>query len=262
MSPHLVLVIYIAAVGLVLGSYLNVVIYRLPRGLSTIFPRSRCPRCRFPIRSYDNIPVLSYLFLRGRCRSCGLRIPWKYPAVEALNASMFLAVFFRFGVSWEALIGAGFCSLMLVLAMIDLEHYILPDILTLPGIALGLVLQPWIPRVSFAEALIGVLLGGGLLYAVAWAWYLIKGVWGMGMGDVKMLAMIGAFLGWKGAVITLFLSSLVGSIVGALLMVTGRMHLQSKLPFGFFLGFAAAGALLYGPGLVSRYLGIAAELLG
>ena len=262
MSPQVVLLIYIGAVGLILGSYLNVVIYRLPRRLSTVFPRSRCPRCRTPIKAYDNIPVLSYLILRGRCRSCGLRIPWKYPVIEALNGAMFVAVYLRFGVSWEGVIAEGFCSLMLVLAMIDLEHYILPDVLTLPGIAIGLLLQPLIPQVSWVEAAIGVLLGGGLLYAVAWGWYLVKGICGMGMGDVKMLAMIGAFLGWKGVVITLFLSSLVGSIVGAVLMLSGQMRLQSKLPFGFFLGFAAVGTLLYGPALVSRYLGVAAELLG
>lgn len=246
---------YVAAVGLIVGSYLNVVIYRLPRRLSTTLPRSRCPRCRAPIRPLDNIPVLSFLLLGGRCRHCGLAIPWRYPAIELLTAVCFVASLERFGPTAEAIGAAGFCSLMIVLGMIDLEHFILPDVITLPGIVLGLAVQPWLGWASLRDAAIGAGLGALVLYAVAWGWYWWKGVWGMGLGDVKMLAMVGAFLGWKGVVVTLFLSSLAGSLVGVALIATGRLQMQSRLPFGVFLALAAVAALFAGQALIDLYLG-------
>jgi len=252
--------LYFAALGLLVGSYLNVVIYRLPRRISTVLPRSRCPRCLFPIRPWDNIPLLSYLVLRGRCRHCGMVIPWRYPAIEAMTGVCFALCYHRFGgVTLEALVAAGFCAVMVVLAMIDMEHYVLPDVLTLPGIVLGLVLQPWLSWTTPRAALLGALAGAGILYAVAWGWYFFRGVWGMGMGDVKMLAMIGAFLGWSGVLVTLFLSSLGGSLVGGALLLKGRMRMQSKLPFGAFLGFAAIGVLFFGRQLLAGYLGVTAD---
>lgn len=260
MTIHTLLALYFAALGLLVGSYLNVVIYRLPRRISTVLPRSRCPRCLFPIRPWDNIPLVSYLLLRGRCRHCGMRIALRYPLIEALTGVCFLMCYLRFGITFEGLVAAGFCASMVVLAMIDLEHYLLPDVVTLPGIVLGLALQPWLSWTTPRAALLGALLGAGLLYAVAWGWYLIRGVWGMGMGDVKMLAMIGAFLGWGGVLVTLFLSSLGGSLVGGALLLQGRLKMQSKLPFGVFLGFAALGVLFFGRQLLTEYLGVTAEL--
>lgn len=248
--------------GLVIGSFLNVVIYRLPRGLSTIFPRSRCPRCRVAIRPLDNIPVFSFLFLGGRCRRCGLGISWRYPAIELLTGLLFLLCLNRFLFTPHGLIAAFFCCLMVVLAMIDFDHYILPDVITLPGIAIGLMLQPWIPWVSTRDALWGAALGAGVLFALVWGWYLWKGVWGMGLGDVKMLAMVGAFLGWQGALITLFLASLAGSLVGGLLILVRRMDMQSKLPFGVFLAIAALYALFFGASTLDLYWGAAAQLFG
>lgn len=262
MSVHILLSLYFAALGLILGSYLNVVIYRLPRRLSTVMPRSRCPRCRAAIPPWDNIPLLSYLWLRGKCRRCGFAIPWRYPAIEVATGAGFVVVYQVFGWTTDSVVAAFFLAAMIVLAMIDLEHYILPDVITLPGIVLGLALQPWIHWTSLQDALIGAILGAGVLYGVAWIWFVWKGVWGMGLGDVKMLAMVGAFLGWKGVVMTLFLASVTGSLVGALLIVLGRLQLQSKLPFGVFLAAAAVMALFYGQRLLDGYMQMTAAILG
>lgn len=248
--------------GMIIGSFLNVVIYRLPRGLSTVFPRSRCPRCRVAIPPWDNIPVFSFLFLGGRCRRCGLRISWRYPAIEVLTGLLFMLCLNRFLFTQTGLIAALFCCLMVVLAMIDYDHYILPDVITLPGIVLGLLLQPWIPWVDFRDALWGVALGAGGLFALVWIWYLWKGVWGMGLGDVKMLAMVGAFLGWQGVLVTIFLASLAGSLVGGVLILLRRMDMQSKLPFGVFLSIAALYALFFGTSTFELYWDTADRVFG
>lgn len=261
-SPDLILTLYFAALGLILGSYLNVVIFRLPRRVSTVMPRSRCPRCRAVIAPWDNIPLLSYLLLRGRCRRCAMVIPWRYPAVEAFTGLGFVAIYKVFGLTTDSAVAALFLASMIVLAMIDFDHYILPDVITLPGIVVGLALQPWIHWTDLRSAIIGALLGGGVLFAVAWGWYLWKGVWGMGLGDVKMLAMVGAFLGWKGVLVTLFLASVTGSVVGALLIVLGRLRLQSKLPFGVFLSMGAILALFFGNDLLQGYVRMTASMLG
>ena len=258
----MLLTLYIGVLGLIVGSFLNVVVHRLPRGISVVFPRSRCPRCLFPIRPWQNIPVLGYLMLRGRCAQCGVRIHWRYPLLEVVTGVLFVLSWRLYGPSTGAAIAALFCALMVVLAMIDLEHFILPDVLTLPGIVLGLALQPWIPWTSLWSAIFGALAGAGVLYGVAWAWYFLRGVWGMGMGDVKMLAMVGAFLGIEGVLVTLLLGSLGGSLVGGLLLLTGRLRLQSKLPFGFFLGFAAVAALFWGETFLTNYTDFVRQVIG
>lgn len=240
--------------GLLVGSYLNVVIFRLPRRISTVLPRSRCPRCRSAIQPWDNVPLLSYLLLLGRCRQCGNRISWRYPLVEALTATCFLLCQRRFDTLADVLVAGAFCAAMIVLAMIDLEHYLLPDAITLPGILAGLILQFQVSWSTPRDAVLGVILGAGVLAAMTWGWYWWKGVHGLGFGDVKMLAMIGAFLGWQGVVTTLLLASLAGSIVGLGLMLRGRMGLKSKLPFGVFLAMAAVVTLLYGRELVAAYM--------
>ena len=245
--------VYVVLLGLVFGSYLNVLIHRLPRKISTVLPRSRCPRCRAAIKPWDNVPVLSYLLLRGRCRHCGAEISWRYPLVEAMAAGCFLLSYRRFEIA-DSLVAAGFCAAMIVLAMIDLEHYILPDVITKPGIVAGLICQLWVSFTTPVSAVLGVLLGAGVLAAVSWGWYWLKGFHGMGFGDVKMLAMIGAFLGWQGVVTTLLVASLTGSLVGASLMISGRMGLRSKLPFGVFLALAAVVSLFYGAELIGAYL--------
>ncbi|MEM1245439.1 MAG: prepilin peptidase [Acidobacteriota bacterium] len=255
-SPQLfwIAMAYAIVVGLVVGSYLNVVVYRLPRGMSTVRPRSRCPGGGEPVLARDNIPVLSYLLLKGRCRQCGLGISARYPAVEALTGVLFGACFLTFGFTLATPIAMLFVFLMLSLALIDAEHFILPDRLTYPGMVLGLLLSFWSPLVTPLGSLFGIVLGAGSLLLLIGVWYLIRRQMGMGLGDPKMLAAIGSFLGVGGVVVTLFLSSILGSIVGAALLARGSGDLQSKLPFGVFLAVASLIALFVGPQLVSSYL--------
>lgn len=265
----LLLAAYAALLGLVVGSYLNVVIHRLPRGISTVLPRSRCPACGAAIRARDNLPVLSWLLLGGRCRDCKAPIAGRYPLIEATTAALFVASLLRFGVTPAALAGALFCSLMIALAAIDVEHYILPDRLTLPGIALGAALQPWtgwagpvgpaglpVPAALVLGGVVGALVGGGLLLALYGAWWLLRREEGMGLGDVKMLAMIGAFLGWKGVLVTVFAASLAGAATGLSLIAVGRSGLKTKLPFGAFLALGGLLALFAGRAIVDAYAGL------
>lgn len=253
MSFQLLILLYAAALGLVVGSYLNVVIYRLPRRISTVLPRSRCPGCGAAIRIRDNIPLLSFVGLRGRCRRCGMRISWRYPAVELATGLGFVLSFQHFGPGVPALVGALFICSMIVLAAIDVEHYWLPDRITLPGIAAGLLLQPWIPGVTLGSALSGAALGGGLLLAVTAVWYLLRGEEGMGLGDAKMLTMIGAFLGWKAMLVALFVAFFAGALVGVAMMARGGGP-KTRLPFGAFLAGAAIAALFFGRPVAQAYL--------
>jgi leader peptidase (prepilin peptidase)/N-methyltransferase len=248
------LALYALVLGLVVGSYLNVVIHRVPRGVSTVLPVSRCPACDTRIRARDNVPLLSYLLLRGRCRNCGAPIAWRYPMVEAATGVLFVACLLRFGPTWSALVAALFGCCMIALALIDLEHYILPDRITIPGIALGLLAQPLVGWAGLRSALIGAAVGAGVILGMNLVWQALRGVQGFGLGDVKMLAMIGAFLGLSGVLVTLFLAALLGSITGLALMARGRIRLQSRLPFGFFLSIGALAALFWGRGLIEWYL--------
>jgi leader peptidase (prepilin peptidase)/N-methyltransferase len=254
--PRALLDVYAALLGLIAGSYLNVVIHRLPRGQSTVLPRSACPACGAPIAARDNLPLISFLLLRGRCRACRAPIGWRYPLVEAATAGLWVACAERYGLSLAAAAAALFCCLMVALALIDLEHFILPDLLTLPGIAAGLALQPWLPWGGLWPAVAGALLGAAVLLALWGGWYLLRGEEGMGLGDVKMLAMIGAFLGWKGTLVTLFFASLTGAVTGLALIVRGGAGLRSKLPFGFFLAIGGLIALFSGREIAAWYGGL------
>ena len=261
MSLELLLSVYAALLGLIVGSYLNVVIYRLPLGISTVLPRSRCPACGAAIRARDNVPVVSFLLLRGRCQACGARISRRYPLIEGAAGLLFLGSFLRFGVSWEAVAGALFCALMVVLALIDLDHMILPDVLTWPGIAVGILLQPLLswarlgdgPWRALAGGALGAAVGAGILLAVWAGWYLLRHEEGMGLGDVKMLAAIGAFLGWQGVLVSLFFGALSGAVVGLALMAWRGGDLKSKLPFGTFLAMGGLIALFAGERIVAAY---------
>ncbi|MBZ0113730.1 MAG: A24 family peptidase [Thermoanaerobaculia bacterium] len=253
MSLQLLVDLYLAVSGLLIGSYLNVVIHRLPREQSTVLPRSRCPHCGGVIRAYDNIPLISYLILRGHCRHCRAAISWRYPLIEGLTAICFVLSFEVFGVSWKTPMAILFCCLLIALAGIDAEHYILPDRITLPGAVVGLAIAFVAPWITWQQSALGILLGGGLLWAVAELWVRLRKVEGLGLGDVKMLAMVGAFLGWEGVVVTLFLGSLTGSLVGVTLMLRHRMNLSSRLPFGVFLSLGALIALFAGPWLLGSY---------
>lgn len=253
---QLLVALYIAVFGLIVGSYLNVVVYRLPLGLSTVRPRSRCPGCGSLIRARDNVPVLSFLVLRGRCRTCGTPISWRYPLVEATTGALFVGCLLRFGLSPQALVAVVFGCLMLVLGLIDYDHMILPDQLTLPGIAVGLATQLAAPLAGLLPAVIGAVLGAGILLAVWALWWAIRREEGMGLGDVKMLALVGAFLGWSGVLVTLFFATLTGSLVGLALMRWGSLDMRSRLPFGVFLALGGLVALFFGDALVSWYAGL------
>ena len=256
MSLRVLLDAYAAVLGLIAGSYLNVVIHRLPRGLSTVLPRSACPACGAPIGVRDNLPLLSFALLGGRCRACKAPISWRYPLVEAATAVLFVGCLERFGVSLAAAAAALFCCLMLALGMIDLEHLLLPDRLTLPGIVAGLALQPWLPWGGVWQAVAGALLGAAVLLAIWAGWYLVRHEEGMGLGDVKMLAMIGAFLGWRGTLVALFFASFAGALTGLALIVIGGAGMRSKLPFGSFLALGGIATLFAGREIAGWYAGL------
>lgn len=260
MLPSWLIAVYVAVFGLIVGSYLNVVIYRLPLRLSTVTPGSRCPSCGAPIRPLDNLPVVSFLLLRGQCRQCGASISWRYPLIEIAAALLLVGCYFAFGFSLQALMAAVFGCLMIVLAMIDVDHLILPDRLTWPGIALGflfhaaLVIHLGLPWRHMLGPLFGALLGGGLPLAIYGLWWLIRREEGMGLGDAKMMALIGTFLEWKALLVAFFLAVLAGSIVGLVLMRSSGQGLRTRLPFGAFLALGGLIALFAGPALIGWYM--------
>ena len=243
----------IAVLGLIVGSFLNVCIYRLPRRESVVWPASRCTSCGRALAWFDNVPVVSWLLLRGRCRTCQARISSVYPVVELVTALVFAGGAAIYGVSWMLAVRLVFASALIVLFMIDLEHQILPNVITLPGIVAGFVASWFLPP-GWVSSLIGIAAGGGVLFLIAEAYYRVRGQEGLGMGDVKMLAMIGAFLGWQLTILTLVLASFVGSIVGVALIASGRGGMQAALPFGTFLALGALVAAVAGEPMVTWYL--------
>lgn len=243
-----------AAIGLCIGSFLNVVIYRVPLGQSIVTPPSRCRKCGYQLQWFDNIPVLSWLFLRGRCRKCGVGVSMQYPIVELITGALFVLVIWMTPPGPLLATRLILVCILIALFGIDLEHQILPNVITLPGIAIGVLLSLIAPP-GWKDALVGVLLGGGVLYAIAGAYYLWRREEGMGMGDVKMLAMIGAFLGWKAVLVTLVLSSFAGAIIGVALMAAQRGTMKFALPFGTFLAIGAIVSMFVGEPLVAWYAG-------
>jgi leader peptidase (prepilin peptidase)/N-methyltransferase len=239
--------------GACIGSFLNVCISRLPAAESIIYPSSRCPGCRSAIRFYDNIPVLSYLWLRGRCRSCGWPIPLRYLMVEVITGGMAVCMLYRFGLTADALTYFVLAAALILVIFIDLDHQLIPDIISLPGILIGFFSSFWLSDLSYLDSLIGLFLGGGLLFAVAAGYYFITGKEGMGGGDIKLLAMIGAFLGWQGVCFTIFVASITGTIAGLLLVALAQKDLKFALPFGPFLSIGAISYLFFGPRVIAFY---------
>jgi leader peptidase (prepilin peptidase)/N-methyltransferase len=240
--------------GLALGSFLNVCIYRVPLQKSIVHPPSSCPCCGERIRFYDNIPVVSYLLLLGRCRHCHHPISPQYPLVEATTGLLSLALFVKMGASLEYVLFMLFGASLIVIAFIDLQHKIIPDVLSIPGIILGLAFS-LIPSssLSWIDSLIGILGGGGFLLLVALAFEKLTGRQGMGMGDVKMLAMIGAWMGWRALLFIVLLSSLTGSLIGGILLLLSRQGVRTKIPFGPFLALGTLIYLFFGNELVSWF---------
>jgi leader peptidase (prepilin peptidase)/N-methyltransferase len=265
------------AFGLVIGSFLNVCIVRLPRDRSIVKPPSHCPVCRTPIRFYDNIPIISFLLLRGKCRSCGEPISWRYPLVELVNGLLYAWIVREFAVGGEAFLIMAFCSSLIVITFIDLDHQIIPDVITLPGMLVGLTLAPFylypltdplpfhlgglVPHAGpyltgFLNSLIGLFLGGAPLFAIGWIWEKLRHVEAMGGGDVKFMGMVGSFFGWKGALLTIMLGALAGSVVGVLLITLKRHTMEKVIPFGPFLAAGALTTAFYGHDIISWYLGL------
>jgi leader peptidase (prepilin peptidase)/N-methyltransferase len=241
-----------AALGAVLGSFLNVVIYRIPRGLSVVSPPSACPRCEARIAPHDNVPILGWLILGGKCRACKGPISIRYPGIESLTAILFLVLAWRFGLTWELLPALVFASAMIAVTFIDFDHQIIPDVITLSGVPLGLA-STFVRPLGFMDAAIGAALGFGLLLGIATGYRKVTGRDGMGGGDIKLAAMLGAFLGWKGLLVTVFLASLGGSAVGLLLMALGTGGRRTALPFGTFLAPASLVAYIWGDSLIAWY---------
>ena len=332
MAPYLTICLFILLAGMAVGSFLNVCICRLPRGESVVTPPSHCPACDYRIRWYDNIPLLSYLLLRGRCRGCGTRISLQYPLVELLNGLLTLALFLRFGPTLAFLVLFLFCSALVVITFIDIEHQIIPDEIAGPGIlagyivsltmsdhaavplaigivgggaslflAFGTLLLPWrtaavpdegaddafdvgqykrfllasLPGIVlgayaaiafdgqvWATSLLGIFAGADLICLVIVAWYLVRKEEGMGGGDIKLLAMLGAFLGWKAIPFIIFAGSLVGSVVGVTIMLVQKKDSKLAIPFGPYLVFGAVLYIFYGRQIIQWYLAIGAPAAG
>ena len=265
--------------GAIIGSFLNVVIHRVPREQSIVLPESACPSCRAPIKAYDNIPILSFLILRGRCRKCGAVISPRYPGVEALTGLLFAAVTWHDGLSFALAFDLAFTASIVALIFIDAEHMILPNAITYPGILFALITRVAVPYlagpahfddlpqlqgllppnyplwlVSLIGAVIGALAGGGSLWLMGFLWERLRGVEAMGLGDVKMMFMVGAFLGWRLTILTILIGAFTGSLVGIAMMVRrGDRNLQTMLPFGIFLGIGSIVSLLIGARIIDWY---------
>lgn len=253
--PFWFFVVLAAVFGLVVGSYANVLISRLPRGESTVRPRSRCPACGKPIAARDNVPIFSWILLRGRCRHCEAAISPRYPLVEALTAGLFALATAWFGIDLETLAALIFVFLLVTLAVIDVEHLLLPDRLTLPGLLIGLACRAVLPRATLLDGVLGAVGGAGLLILVVNVWYWLRQEEGMGMGDVNMLAMIGAFLGWQGMLVTFAVAIALGAVTGLTLLAARRAGLGTRLPLGLFLALGGLVALFVGESILGWYLG-------
>ena len=248
-------VAFAALVGAVVGSFLNVCIHRLPVGRSVVWPASACDACGRELSWFENVPIVAYVVLRGRCRSCRATLSLRHPIVETLTAVMFALAAWQYGPSLLLVSRLVFGCVLIVLFAIDLEHHLLPNAITLPGIIAGLAFSS-LTEPGWLSSLIGIAIGGGSLWLIAEAYYRVRHEEGLGMGDVKMLAMIGAFLGWPLTLMTLMMASFAGSIVGLALILSGRGGMKYALPFGTFLAMGAALAVTVGPDVLGWYLGL------
>jgi leader peptidase (prepilin peptidase)/N-methyltransferase len=273
--PVYFIVAAVTSLGAIIGSFLNVVIHRVPREESVAFPASRCPSCGTAIRPYDNIPVVSWALLRGRCRSCRAPISARYPSVELLTAVLFALVYLlHSGLTLSLPFDLAFVAAVVALVFIDAEHMILPNVITYPGLALALVARVVVPNLygvgslagahatppawalSLGGAVLGALAGGGFLWLVGWLWERFRGVEAMGLGDVKMMFMVGAYLGWPLTLLTIFVGVLTGSLAGVAAMARrGERDMQMLLPFGIFLGLGSLVSLLCGAQIIDWYVG-------
>jgi leader peptidase (prepilin peptidase) / N-methyltransferase len=240
--------------GLVLGSFMNVCIYRIPEKMSIVNPGSRCRTCSAAVRWYDNVPLLSYLILRGRCRQCREPIGFRYPLVEALAGLLSLALFLRHGLSLAYIHLLLFSLSLVVISFIDLDHMIIPDILSIPGIIIGIPASLLVPYISPLDSLIGIIAGGGSFYLIACGYSLLRGKEGMGGGDIKLIAMIGAWIGWRALPIVVLLSALAGALIGGIFLVASGKGARTRIPFGPFLALGAMIYVFYGHDIILWYI--------
>ena len=244
--------------GTCIGSFLNVCICRLPQGRSVVRPGSACPKCGHRLKWWENIPILSFLLLRAKCSSCGERISMQYPLVELLSGLLCLVLWYKFGFSSELFIYFYFSACLIIVTFVDLAHQIIPDAVSLPGIAVGFLSSFLLPGLSWRDSLLGILMGGGILFLVAWGYYIIARKEGMGGGDIKLLAMIGAFLGWQAIPLVILLSAAAGSVAGLTIMSLQKGNRHMAIPYGPFLVGAALITLFWGHELTDWYLGFIA----
>ncbi len=242
--------------GSIVGSFLNVCIYRLPKKQSVISPSSRCPHCGEPIKFYDNIPIISYLFLRGKCRHCKAEISFRYPVVEILTGLLSLGLLVKYGLTFQYWLLFLFIALLIIITFVDLDYQLIPDIISLPGIFLGFGASFLLPGMSWSESLAGLFAGGGFLFLVAVGYKMLTGREGMGGGDIKLLAMVGAWCGWKALPFIIFSSSLIGVITGLGSGIVKKQGLRSRIPFGPFISLASIIYLFFGPLLIHWYLNL------
>ncbi len=254
MTHTIIVYTFIFIFGICIGSFLNVCIHRIPNSKSIFFPGSLCPKCGTSIRFYDNIPVISFLILMGKCRSCGTRIPIRYPMVELISGGFAISLLLKYGLSVEWISSYTFTAALLVITFIDLDHKIIPDIITLPGIFIFLLVPFISSHITWTDSIIGTLLGGGSLLLVAMGYQLITKKEGMGGGDIKLLAMVGAFVGWKGVFFTIFLASIAGTLIGLILMLRSGKGLKLAIPFGPFLSIGAITYIHFGKSIIDWYL--------
>lgn len=254
--PSYIIEIITFIYGLCIGSFLNVCIYRLPLSKSIIKPGSMCPGCETPIRFYDNVPVLSYIWLKGRCRNCKTAISFRYVMVEILTGICALCTLMKFDLSLEGLIYFVFIAALIVIIYIDIDHRIIPNVITLPGILIFFIASFAVETVTFKDSILGIVIGGGSLYLVAWTYRLLTGKEGMGGGDIKLLAMFGALIGWKGVLFTIFVSSAIGTTAGLAVMLVTKKNMKLAIPFGPFLSIGAVMYIFFGPVIIHWYLGI------
>ena len=248
-------VIIIFILGLVIGSFSNVCIYRIPKNESIVFPASHCTSCQTPIKAMDNIPLLSYFLLKGKCRNCGENISIRYPIVEFLTGVVYLLIYFIYGWSLQTLVYIILSSALIIISFIDLDEQIIPDEISLPGMVLGFLISFFVPYISYFNSLLGILTGGGIIFLIALAGLAIFKKEAMGGGDVKLAAMIGAFIGWRYITLSLFIGFFIGAVTGILLILSKVKNKDDIIPFGPFIVLGSILTILWGKNLLSWYLG-------
>jgi len=242
--------------GLIVGSFSNVCIYRIPRNESIIYPGSHCPKCSTTLRPMDNIPLLSYIILKGRCRNCGSKISIQYPIVELLTGLIYLIIYLTYGLSIQSLIYIILSSALIIITFIDLKEQIIPDVISLPGVVAGLVISFFVPYISSLSSLLGIIAGGGTILIIALIGTIIFKKEAMGGGDVKLAAMVGAFLGWKYVILALFLGFFIGALAGIFLILAKIRSREDMIPFGPFIVVGSIAAILWGERILLWYLGV------